>query len=605
MKAAPIAPDLLQDLLKLADALRAKGRGGRSRMVETFAAARHVSVSTLYTWLARHAGYQPARKTRADAGKTRLADDALTFIAASVNESVRNTGVSTKPICVAMNIAHQNGFDINVSESRIGKLLRDKRMDVATQAAARNHGKLRSLRPNHVHQIDPSLCLIYYMHGRQHMMREEQFNKNKPVASARVKLKVWRYTRYDHASGTIDVRYFEAAGENQVSLFDFLLHTWGKHPARLSHGVPEILLWDKGSANTSAGIRRLLDALGVRHETHAAHHAWAKGGVENANWIVERHFESRLKDEPVTSIEQLNESAARWVRDYNANAITHVDSRVTRDDGQPRVRDDLWNLIAHHPGALREMPGREACAWFMRGKEETRVIRDGHISFVHPASGKSERYDLQAWASLFANGETVRVSPLLLGACAVRVEIERIGKEPLLVDVDALRGFDEYGRPETATVIGEAYRQAPHTAAMDASKRMAMAAYGDGASLEDAEAARAKNARPFQHLNGGKGVVAHSHLGQSDTPRRLLPAAKALETPELVTAARHMQTIYEPTRMTPVEAARQARQRLGAAYSPEFYGWLIQRYADGVTEEQLNKLIEQTLRAKEGRDAQA
>lgn len=120
----------------------------------------------------------------------------------------------------------------------------------------------------------------------------------------KVKLKVWRYVRYDHASGAIDVRYFEAAGENQHSLFEFLQHTWGKHEQRLSHGVPEILLWDKGSANaTSTGVKRLLDALGVQHETHAAHHAWVKGGVESGNWIVERHFEavSRMSRLPASS----------------------------------------------------------------------------------------------------------------------------------------------------------------------------------------------------------------------------------------------------------------------------------------------------------------
>ncbi|MDR2924962.1 MAG: transposase family protein [Azoarcus sp.] len=94
-------------------------------------------------------------------------------------------------------------------------------------------------------------------------MREEAFNKNKPANYARVKLKVWRYVRYDHASGSIDVRYYEAEGENQAALFDFLLWTWGKQQSRLSHGIPKILLWDKGSANTSHGIRNLLDALGV------------------------------------------------------------------------------------------------------------------------------------------------------------------------------------------------------------------------------------------------------------------------------------------------------------------------------------------------------
>ena len=585
-----MSPDLLQALFALREQIAQAPQGGKGSLIEAFAQARHVSYNTAYTWLKKHAGYQSGRKKRADAGTTRLPEETLNFIAASVNESVRNNGISTNPICVAMYIAHENGFTVNVSEGRVSALMRAKRLDVTAQSTARNHQKLRSLYPNHVHQIDPSLCLIYYMGGRQHMMREQQFNKNKPVSMDKVKLKVWRYTRYDHASGAIDVRYFEAAGENQHSLFEFLLHTWGKHEHRLSHGVPEILLWDKGSANTSTGVKRLLDALGVQHETHATHHAWVKGGVESANWIVERHFESRLKDEPVTSIEQLNASAAKWVRDYNANLITHVDSRICRDDGVPHVRDDLWNLIAHHPGVLREMPAREVCGYFMRGKEETRVIRDGHISFVHPLSGKSESYNLQSWAKDFANGEKVRVSPMLLGECVVRVEIDRFGQEPLVVEVEAVRDFDDYGRPLTATPIGEERRQAPHTAAMEASKVLAQAAYGTGTSLEDAEAARNKNARPFQHLNNGRGVIAHSHLGKSDVPQRLLPAAQELNTPE-VAAARGARVELAP--LSHVEAAKVIKQKVesvGGEWKPEYFRWLAQRFPEGVPQDQVDNI---------------
>lgn len=38
--------------------------------------------------------------------------------------------------------------------------------------AAANHQRLRSLHPNHAHQIDPSTCLVFYMGGRQHTMDE-------------------------------------------------------------------------------------------------------------------------------------------------------------------------------------------------------------------------------------------------------------------------------------------------------------------------------------------------------------------------------------------------------------------------------------------------
>ena len=587
---APALPkDVMQELFGLAERLATAGHGAKGPLVKAFAEAKGVSTHRVYAWLRDHAGFESGRKLRSDCGTTRLATETLQFIAASVHQSVRNNGISTKPICVAMNIADQNGLEVNVSARRVSELMRRHRLDVKSQARARNHQRMRSLHPNHVHQIDPSLCLVYYLNGRQYVMREEEFNKNKPVALEKVKLKVWRYVRYDHASRTLDVRYFEAAGENQASLFAFLLHTWSQHPKRISHGVPKMLLWDKGSANTSAGICRLLDALGVQHETHATHHAWVKGGVENGNWIVERHFESRLRDEPVDSVEALNASAENWVRDYNANAIKHVDSRTRGDDGQPHVRDDLWNLIAHHPGALVLMPEREVCAYFMRGKEDTRVIRDGHITFVHPKSGKSELYNLQPWAKDFANGEKVRVSPMLLGECLLRVEIDRFGQDPLMVEVEPEREFDAFGRTLSATIIGEERRIAPHTAAQQAAKLLAQAAYGEGTSLEDAEKLKAKNTRPFQHLNDGKGAVAHTHLGQAELPSRLLPAGQDAKTAELelLRAERAVR------QLTLVEASKLLKQRLeaqGSTWSAETYRWLAQRHPDGIPEDQLDAL---------------
>lgn len=580
--------DTLQALVALRDQLNAapvKG-GERGRLISDFGLLHGCKPATVYRWLTAHAGYDTGRKRRADAGSTRLPEETLRFMASSMKQSVRANGISTKPICVAMNIAHENGMTVNVGPSRVAALLRANKLDAKTQAEARNHQRMRVLHTNYVHQIDPSLCLVYYLGGRQHIMDEATFNKNKPVSMDKVKLKVWRYVRYEKASASIDVRYYEAAGENQASLFEFLLYTWSKNSTRLSHGVPKMLLWDKGSANTSAGIRRLLDALGVRHETHATHHAWVKGGVENANWIVERHFESRLRDEPVQTIEQLNASAEAWVRDYNANAMAHIDSRVERDDGKSYVRDDLWSLIAHHPGALVEMPGRDVCAWFMRGKEDTRIIRDGRITFVHPQTGKSELYSLQAWAKDFANGQKVRVSPMLLGDAVLRVEIDRYGQDPLHVDVSPEREFDAFGVALSATVMGEEYRAAPHTAAQEAAKQLAVATYGPGTSLEQAERLKAKNVRPFQHLNDGKGVVAHSHLGKTELPTRLLPEAVPANSADL-SAQRSQHAVAI---LSHFEAA-QALIARGLVMSPELRSTLISLHPDGVPDTELDALV--------------
>lgn len=577
--ADPLSPEVLQALFALRDRMAAAPYGSTTELVQRFAKMLGKNPNTIYAWLRTYAGYESGRKKRADAGKTTLPEETLHFIAAAKREGMRGNGKATLPTAVAMNIAHSNGIEVNLSASRINALMRARRLDPRAQDLARSHQVLRSLHPNHVHQIDPSLCLLYYTPRGQAIMRDEEFYKNKPASLEKVRLKVWRYVRYDHASGTIDVRYFEAAGENQHCLFEFLMHTWGQQPHRLSHGVPQLLLWDKGSANTSFAIRRLLDALGVEHRTHAAGHAWAKGGVEQGNNLVETHFESRLRFEPVDSVEQLNAAAAAWVRDFNANAITHVDCRVIRQSGQPMVRDALWQGILRTPGALLQLPPREVCQWFLTGREHTRVVRDLRISFAHPELGGTAYYDLAPWASLLGNGQKLRVSPLLMQQGALRVEIERPGEAAVQAVVSPLREFDDYGRPLAAPVLGQHYAPLPASATTRAAQALAQAAWGDGATPDQAEQQRARQARPFAARNGGRGLVAHSHLGRSEVPARVLPQAQPLRTPALqVQEAQSRQT----SRMLSVpQAVRRLQQQLGAQAPADLYGQVKARFPDG------------------------
>jgi len=586
-------PGALGALLTLRDRLNAAPHGERRAMVEAHAAAVGKSVNTVYGWLATHAGYDSGRKKRSDAGQTRLPGETLEAIAAMQREGIRANGKRTMPLAVAMNVADANGITVNVSESQISRLLRQRRMDTRSVTQARTTTELRSLHPNHVHQIDPSLCLLYYTPGgKQHLMTESKFYKNKLDAYAKVKLKCWRYVRYDHASGVVDVRYYEAEGENQVVLFDFLMWTWGKQEGRLNYGVPKLLLWDKGSANTSHAIQNLLDALEVKHETHAAGHAWAKGGVEQANNLVETHFESRLRLEPVDSVEQLNAAALAWARDWNANMLTHIDSRLRRASSEPKVRDDLWNLILRTPGALVDMPPREVCQWFLAGKEAERQVRNLQITFAHPELGRSAAYDLRAWAEHIHNGQKVVVAPVLLREGVLRVSIDRAGAEALVVEVEPQRDFDSFGRSADAVVIGEGYNRAPETAGESVARRLAVAAYGEGTTVDQAEDKREAGARPFAHLNGGKGLTAHSHLGQEEAPARLLPAAGEVSSEAVRAAGRAVRTVQaEP--LSHVEAAKRLRALVGDAWKADHFAWLAQRHPGGVQEDALQTIADE------------
>jgi transposase InsO family protein len=573
--ATNLSPDMLQALFALRDSLRAAQHGAATTLVHDFATRVGKNPNTVYTWLKQHAGYTTGRNRRSDCGTTSLPEDTLKFIAAAKREGIRGNGKATLPTSVAMNIAHENGIDVTVSEGRVNAIMRQRSLDAKTVQNARNHVSMRSLHPNHVHQIDPSLCLIYYTPKGQAIMRDEEFYKNKPASMDKVRMKVWRYVRYDHASGSVDVRYYEAEGENQRSLFEFLMYTWGQQPDRLSHGVPKLLLWDKGSANTSAAIRNLLDALGVDHRTHAAGHSWAKGGVEQANNLVETHFESRLRFEPVDTVEQLNQSSSRWVRDYNANLITHVDARLTRESGEPMVRDDLWQLIMRFPGALVTMPERQVCQWFLHGKEDTRLVRNSKITFVHPELGRSATYNLSGWAEFLGNGKSVTVKPLLLQDGSIRVQIDRFGDEPLLVQVQPNKDFDDFGREASGPVIGEAYARPAQTLHEVAAKSLVEAAYGKGTTIDQADELRAKQTKPFAHLNDGKGIVAHSHLGEAEAPTRIKPEATPLQTPELA-SLRKVQIM-----LTVPEAVRSIKDRLGEQAPADLYAQIKAAFPQG------------------------
>lgn len=588
----PLSADALVDLVALRDRLNAAPHGERRPMVERYAMGLGRSTNTVYNWLRQYADYDSGRKPRADKGSSRLPKESLLAIAAMKREGVRMNGKQTMPTAVAMNVADMNGITVNVSPSQVARLLRERRMDAASVMASRVTTELRSEMVNHVHQIDPSLCLLYYMGGKQHLMTEAKFYKNKHENYAKVKLKVWRYVRVDHFSGVVDVRYFESAGENQSVLFDFLMWTWGRQEGRLNFGVPKLLLWDKGSANTSHAIKNLLDGLGVRHETHAAGHAWAKGSVEQANNLVETHFESRLKLEPVNSVEELNASALAWSRAWNANLMKHVDARLVRASGQPMVRDDLWNLILRTPGALVELPSREVCQWFMAGRERERQVNNLQITFAHPELGRAARYDLRAWAEFIHNRQKVSVTPLLMRDGLLRVEIARAGSEPLTVEVEPQRDFDAAGRSMDAQVIGEGYKRAPETAGEAVARRLAVAAYGDGTTVDSAEALRERSARPFADFNGGKGMVAHTPLTEHEAPARLLPVAGEVQTDAVRAAGRAVREV-QAAPLSHVEAAKRLRAMVGSSWTAEHFAWLAQRHPAGVQEDALQGIADE------------
>lgn len=565
--------DLIAQLTAITRQLESLAHNQRSAYIANEARRIAVSKNTLYRWLTDKVGWSSGRKKRADAGTSMMHSDCLETLSAMQKVSVRKNGKLILPMTVASSIARQNGIKISVSNSQLSRLLRNRQLSARQQAQDSPHVNVRSLHPNHTHQVDPSLCVLYYMNGKQVMMTDDKFYKNKLENYAKVKLKVWRYVLTDHTSSTIVVRYVEAAGENPGILADFLLWAWGKQPGRDFHGVPINLVWDKGSANTAAGMKSLMTSLEVNAIAHTAGQARAKGSVEGANNLVETQFESRLKFSPVNSVEELNAAALAWANAYNANRIPGQDTRLRRKGlAEPVSRSDLWHLII--ATQLRLLPDERICREFMLGKMVTRKVHgDMSISYKHPQATGRCSYDLTGCSAVNI-GDKVEVSPLIYGAGLIVVTVQRYDGEALHHKVEPISGFDRFGFQVDSPVFGENFKSKPKTDTEWASDKLDVVAFGE---LPEKAMVKAKDkAVPF----GGK-INAHEHLKQVELPA-YLPRTGA----EITSGHR-----FDEQPMTVIAAAKQLRMELGVRYSAFHLNYLKQHYNEGITPAQFEALL--------------
>ncbi|MFA1637575.1 integrase, partial [Achromobacter ruhlandii] len=140
------------------------------------------------------------------------------------------------------------------------------------------------------------------------------------------------YAITDHASGAIAL-FYVLGPESRANLLSALIHAMTRREIRTMHGVPQLLMLDPGSAMTATSTSSFLAACGIETIINEVGNARAKGQVENANYLIETHFEALLKlRAPVTSLEEINTLAQQWAQAYNATRI-HSRTGYTRRDG--------------------------------------------------------------------------------------------------------------------------------------------------------------------------------------------------------------------------------------------------------------------------------
>lgn len=457
----------------LAQATADQGHGGKGALVAAASQATGLSRATVYRRL-KEFTVQGERRRRSDAGASSVTRQEALAISAALMRSQRKGGKQLLSVPAALDelrcqglvrcerIHPETGEVRLLSASAVERALRTYGLHPAQLLRPTPCTEMKSLHPNHVWQIDASLCVLYYLSngqnkgqkgGRQRrglqVLEADKFYKNKPRALERVQSeRVWRYVVTDHYSGSIFVHYVLGA-ESALNLAESFIAAINARCVLGTpdpfHGVPFILMMDMGSANTSGLFKNLARRLGVQLMPHAPGNARATGQVEKAQDIVERGFESALGRLAVGSLQDLNLAAYCWARHFNATA---------RHSRHGHTRLHQWLGIT--PEQLRIAPGVQMCRELLTHEPQLRKV-----SVRLTVEFKGLEYDVRDVPAVSV-GEKLRVTynPYVQDAACI-VYTDADGHEAL--HTVPLVQRDEAGFRVDAPVIGQQWASARTT----------------------------------------------------------------------------------------------------------------------------------------------
>jgi hypothetical protein len=542
--------------------------GKKGPIVDRLAEALGVTYQTAYRKLTA-AGAETGRKRRSDAGTSSMTLPELQLVAGVLMASRRDTGKTLLTIDDALAILAESGqLRTTLHPSQVSRLLRQHNLHPEQLAAPEPSVRMRSLHPNHVWQLDSSVCVLYYLpNGRLASMDADAFYRNKPTNIAQaLKDLCTRYAVTDHWSGAHAEKYY-LGGESAETVVDFLTWCIWKRDEVPFHGAPRILMLDPGPGNKSRLMANLANRLDINLSIHAAGAARVNGQVENMHQRIERHFEGRLRfvDRAEIDLDRLNALLQRW-------SIADNSSAKHSRHGEPRY--SMWMRI--QPEQLRVAASLKALRdAATREPVERTVANDKRIPF----GGRA--YDLTLVPGV-AVGQKVLVAqnPFRAPAIDVRVIDRDTGEEHWQIVEPEL--VDEAGFPLSAPVIGEGHERRAAFADQDHNRgRLLQEAYRVGDFLPtQEEAAKARKA----HAPAYAGIVNP----MADVDATPVPAYLPRAATPLPLAERRV----EVQRLTTVEAAKRLRELLGEAYTPQVFTHLATHHASGVPEDQLGAIAQ-------------
>ncbi len=570
-------PVTVARLVQIAQAAAAAPQGGKTAIYDAACRELCVSLPTLHRYL-KKVTMKPERKQRSDAGEVSLTRQEAIAISAMLMQSHRKTAKRLMSIGQAVDVMRANGEvraertdpatgEVRpLSDSAIARALRAYGLHPDQLNRATPAVELKSLHPNHVWQIDASLCVLYYLNARTQaesglqVMDRDKFYKNKPANLKRIEAdRVWSYEVTDHCSGAIFVHYVLGA-ESGANLAESFIAAIQKREGDPFHGVPFILMMDMGSANTSGLFANLARRLQVKLIAHAPGNARATGQVEKARDLIERSFESGLRLAPVASLDELNAQAQRWARWFNAH-------KVHTRHGKSRY--EQWLSIT--AAQLRIAPAVELCQELLTHHPEQRKVSD-----TLTVSFKSREYDVRDVPGVMVGEKLlVALNPYATDS-AVIVDTDADGGEVLHTVPVVNR--DDVGFRADANVIGEGWSR-PADTALEHNRREVDRFAMDAQTDAEAQAKRKAQSVPF----GGR-IDPYKVIEQA--PQQTFMPKRGTELAATVRVAQ-----AAPALLTHFEAARAVTQK-GIAMTPELVATLKSLHPSGVPADQIDALAE-------------
>ncbi|WP_026601667.1 DDE-type integrase/transposase/recombinase [Methylomonas sp. 11b] len=565
---------LTERLVMIAHTASLAGHGQRGKIIKDAAEELGISTQTLHRKLGQVAVRQP-RKRRADRGDMALSRDEAKIISGYVMEHIRKNNKKTKSIqqavselrvngeIVAGRIDTETGEIAQLSDGAIHRALRSYGLHPEQLLATAPVTTMISKHPNHVWQLDASLCVLYKLpehpgYGITEVDSVDRY-KNKLGNFARIEHKlVQRYLITDHATCCVFI-WYAMGGESTDSLCRLLVEAIQQRGQFPFYGIPHMLYVDRGSANRSAIFRNLCQALGIRLEF--AQRARAKGQVEKMHDVVELGFESGLKmAADVRDVDALNRMSHQWMHWFNG---TQKHSR------HGMTRYAAWQLIKPHQLLTTSLSTDELLLLAKESPVERKVT-----------PGLTVNFDSYEWSVKDIPGVMVG-EQLLITRCAFEADAahavlhDEHGREVFhqlpKVEKDATWGWRTDG-----AVFGEEHKRFVDTPAqtdLKALERLAMDAETD----TEAETKRKAKAVPFAgRIDPYKQAKDYQHPAYF--PQRGTDAELATPTRELL-------------RMNTVQMAKWLAGHLGSEYQPSMLADLTKRFPDGATEPELEQVL--------------